>query len=452
MELPSRDVETPSDRVRGTALSRRRLLGAAGIAAASGFAGCVDSPSVFGDRVGADDDVSLFHGGLRRLGYYPDETVPDSVRVSWSVPLNEVGHTAAKASPVPTPDGETIVFAGDNGRVYAYAPNGELQWSTPTGATDLGFHGSAAIVGDTAYIGGYDGDLYAFDIDGGEIVWRTRASRLDDALAIGSSPAYYDGSLYVVSEYGSPSTGTLWEIDPNTGEPTWSDDRMWGQPHPSPTIDLETGRIVAGSNDGVLYGWAFPSLEFEWEFQADAVGDEREGGAFREGAEIKGTAAAYDGYGYVGSWDNHFYCIDLEDGSEGWSFETGGSIMSNPAVDTDAGIVYMGSDDGFVYALEADSGEEVWSTDVDGRVIGALSVTAETVLAGSYDTHLYALDKETGDRRWRVENRGRVTSAPVPVDGRIYYAERGVFSNYYDDDAETVLEEPGHAYCLVADE
>jgi hypothetical protein len=30
----------------------------------------------------------------------------------------------------------------------------------------------------------------------------------------------------------------------------------------------------------------------------------------------------------------------------------------------------------------------------------------------------------------------------------LYYAERAVFSNYYDDDAETVLEEPGHAYCL----
>jgi len=40
----------------------------------------------------------------------------------------------------------------------------------------------------------------------------------------------------------------------------------------------------------------------------------------------------------------------------------------------------------------------------------------------------------------------------MPVDGRIYYAERAVFSNYYDDDEETVLEEPGHAYCLVADE
>ncbi|WP_121741193.1 outer membrane protein assembly factor BamB family protein [Natronorubrum halophilum] len=460
-----RDRESPD----GT--SRRRLLRLTGTAGVTGLAGCVELPNTLGDsadgtdgRCGSgsdpvdsvseyathpDDDVSLFRRGLRRLGYFPDEVVPSSVRVNWTFPINYVGHTAAKSSPVPTPDGETIVFAGDSGWVHAYAPNGEKRWSTLTGATKLGFHGSAAVVGDTAYIGGYDGDLYALAIETGEIVWRTRSEDLEGTLAIGSSPAYYDGVLYVIVEYGSPSSGALWAFDAETGEALRRDDRIWGQAHPSPTIDLDAGRILAGSNDGVVYCWEFPSLEFAWEFQADADGEQREGGAFRAGAEIKGTVAAHDGYGYVGSWDNNFYCIDLADGSQEWVFETDGSIMSNPAVDVDEDIVYAGSDDNHVYALDAGSGELLWSADVNGRVIGALTVTAGTVLVGSYDSHLYALDKATGERCWRVQNRGRVTSAPVPVDGRIYYAERGAFSNYYDDDAETVLDDPGHAYCLV---
>ncbi|WP_425600924.1 PQQ-binding-like beta-propeller repeat protein [Haloterrigena alkaliphila] len=403
-----------------------------------------------------NENVSMFRRGLRRLGYFPDEVVPESVRVNWTFPINYVGHTAAKASPVPTPDGETIVFAGDSGWVHAYAPNGEKRWATLTGATELGFHGSAAIVDDTVYIGGYDGDLYALDRETGDLVWRTRSRDLEGTLAIGSSPAYYDGRLYVIAEYGSPSSGALWEIDPETGEPTWSDDRIWGQPHPSPTIDLDAGRILAGSNDGVVYCWAFPSLQFAWSFQTGGEGgpdgESKADGAFRLGAQIKGTVAAHDGYGYVGSWDDTFYCIDLEDGTEEWAFETDGSIMANPAVDVDEDVVYMGNDDGAVYAIDAKSGEELWSADVGGRVIGGLSVTAGSVLVGSYDSHLYAFDKETGGQCWRVENRGRVTSAPVPVDGRIYYAERAVFSNYYDDDKETTMDEPGHAYCLVADE
>jgi outer membrane protein assembly factor BamB len=446
---------------------RRQFLRATGAIATAGLAGCAlweptDEPdseaAAEADDVSTyvthpEDNVAMFGRGLRRLSYYPDETVPDEVSVNWSFPINNVGHAAAKSSPLPTLDGETIVMAGDTGFVHGVRPSGEPRWLTETGATDLGFHGSPAIVDDTAYIGGYDGDLYAIDVTDGEIVWRTRSHELENTLAIGSSPAYYDGTLYVIAEYGSPSSGALWTFDAATGEPTWHDDRIWGQPHPSPTIDLEAGRICAGSNDGVLYCWEFPSLEFAWEFQTGGEdgpdGEEQAGGEFRHGAEIKGAAAAHDGYAYVGSWDEHFYCIDLEDGSEAWSFDLGHRSMANPALDPEADVVYTGSNNERVHALDCETGDELWSADVGGAVIGALTITAETVLVGSYDTHLYALDRETGERRWRVENRGHVTSAAVPHDGRIYYAERGVFSNYWDDDEEEVLVEPGHAYCLV---
>jgi len=36
----------------------------------------------------------------------------------------------------------------------------------------------------------------------------------------------------------------------------------------------------------------------------------------------------------------------------------------------------------------------------------------------------------------------------VPLDGRIFYAERADLSGYWDDDAETVLEERGRVYGL----
>nr|WP_226480943.1 PQQ-binding-like beta-propeller repeat protein [Natrinema amylolyticum] len=454
-------------------MTRRRLLCTAGTAGTIGLAGCVgreyrsppDCSTVAaaaetGDGyvpLPADEDISMFRRGLRRYGYYPDETVPSDVRVDWSFPTNRIGHTAAKSTPRPTPDGETILIASDTGRIDAVTPSGERRWRIDTGASrSLGFHGTPAIVDGTAYIGGYDGDCYAVDIDSGDVIWRTAAREFGGAIAIGSSPAYIDGNLYLLAEYSDPASGTLWELDAATGNPTWSDDRLWGMPHPSPAIDCETGRLVTGSNDGVVYCWEFPSLEFAWSFQAGGGGgpdgESMAGGRFNLGAQIKGTIPTYDGAAFVGSWDGRFYRLDLADGSEEWSFETGNIVMSNPAIDPRQGVVYVGSDDDHVYALDTATGDELWSADVGGRVIGSITATAETILVGSYDTHLYALDRATGDRRWRVENRGHVTSGAIPRGDRIYYAERGVFSNYYDDDEETVLEEPGHAYCLVPDE
>ncbi|ELY80499.1 outer membrane protein assembly factor BamB family protein [Natrinema pallidum] len=469
------DAEVDRDRSEagGARVSRRTLLGTAATAGAVGLAGCTArqyrSPPDCGAVASAadaadgyvplpaDDDRSMFRRGLRRYGYYPDATVPETVRKAWSIPVNRIGHTAAKSTPRPTPDGETILVAGDTGTIHAVAPTGERRWTLETGAgRSLGFHGTPAIVGDTAYIGGYDGELYAVDVPTGDIVWHTRTRDFGDAIAIGSSPAYVDGSLYLLTEHKNPASGALWEIDAATGNPTWSDDRLWGMPHPSPAIDCETGRLVTGSNDGVVYCWEFPSLEFAWSFQAGGEGgpdgEPMAGGRFDLGAQIKGTIPVYDGAAFAGSWDGHFYRLDLADGSEEWSFDTGEVVMSNPAIDPKQGIVYVGSDDHHVYALDTETGDELWSTDVGGRVIGSITATAETILVGSYDTHLYALDRETGDRRWRVENRGHVTSGAIPRGNRIYYAERGDFSYYYDDDEETVLEEPGHAYCLVPDD
>ncbi|GAB3674983.1 outer membrane protein assembly factor BamB family protein [Halopiger thermotolerans] len=450
--------------------TRRQLLATVGAGSIVGFAGCAadyarsipDCGRATADAAGptvprpVDDDVSMFRRGLRRYGYYPEETVPDDVTVNWEFPVNRISHTAAKSTPRPTPDGETILIASDTGRIHAVTPDGERRWLLETAAgTSLGFHGTPAIVGDTAYIGGYDGALYAVDIDAGELLWRTSTRDFDGSIAIGSSPAYIDGTLYVMAEYSDPDSGALWEVDAATGNPTWHDDDIWGMPHPSPAIDCDAGRLVSGSNDGVVYAWEFPSLERAWTFQADVDAgpnlDEEADGPFSLGAQIKGTIPVYDGAAFAGSWDGHFYRLDLEDGSEEWSFETGEIVMSNPAIDPEAGIVYVGSADHHVYALEADTGEELWAANVGGSVIGSITATAETILVGSYDTHLYALDRDTGERRWRVENRGHVTSGAIPRDGRIYYAERGAFSGYYDDE-KTVLEAPGHAYCLVADE
>ena len=55
--------------------------------------------------------------------------------------------------------------------------------------------------GSVVTIGAYDGVCYAFDVESGETVWRTRRANLDGSIAIGSSPAYWDGVICDVRIY-----------------------------------------------------------------------------------------------------------------------------------------------------------------------------------------------------------------------------------------------------------
>jgi outer membrane protein assembly factor BamB len=436
--------------------SRRAVLSTLGGAMTIGLAGCLGDPgpptydltqSSFdpeptpGEQaIPTDDGITMFRRGLRRLGYYPEATIPDSVEFDWHHPVNYIGHNAPKASPLPTPDGETIIVPADTGKIHAFAPDGTEQWTTQTQATRQGFHATPVIVDGTAYLGGYDGAnigqeaaMYAVDTATGEIEWRTE--EMDGSVAIGSSAGYWDGYLFVIVEHRHPEQkGELWVFDAETGEPLQSDDRIEGMPHPTVAIDPAHERLVTGSNDGRVYAWEFPSLNFAWSYKTDA--------------QVKGPIATYNGTAIVGSWDHHIYGLDLDDGTKQWSVETDGVVMSAPGIDPTEGIAYVGSDDWHLYAIDIETGDVQWATNLYGRLMGGITVTPETVLAGTTAAELCAVEKTTGELRWFVETYGHVTSAPVPHNDRIYLTERAVVSGYWDDDKETTTETPGHIYCV----
>jgi eukaryotic-like serine/threonine-protein kinase len=57
---------------------------------------------------------------------------------------------------------------------------------------------------------------------------------------------------------------------------------------------------------------------------------------------------------YVGSRDRRIYALNEMTGVKKWSYRTGGSIHSSPAVAN--GMVYVGSTDGKLYCFSLDPG------------------------------------------------------------------------------------------------
>ncbi|OYR73768.1 outer membrane protein assembly factor BamB family protein [Halorubrum ezzemoulense] len=430
------------------ARSRREWLAAVGAATTTAAAGCasLDNPPVDEPREAPDVDpgagdatrqtippgVAQFRSSLERWGYYPDETVADAVEEAWRIPAVNTGdHSAAKASAVPTPDGG-VVLPGDTGDLLAITTDGDVRWRGETDAGGRGIHGTPAVADGRAYVGAYDGVLYAFALDSGDLEWST-----DLGGSIGSSPLYLDGELYVSVEFPNPE-GRLFAVDAATGDVTWEepDHRPTDHPHSSPAISLAAGRMVCGSNDGYCYCWSFPELEFQWRFATDPP-------ASNDG-EIKGPIATYDGAAFFGSWDFNVYRVDLETGEEDWRFETGDLSMTGPAIDPERDVVYMGSHDDHLYALDAATGDVEWRFRTGRPLTGCATVAGDRVLTGSKDGTLYALEADSGDEVWRVDHEGWITSAPRVVDGEIYYAERAPDPEGGDTD--------GGGYKLVAAE
>ncbi|MDY6819471.1 MAG: PQQ-binding-like beta-propeller repeat protein [Halobacteriales archaeon] len=361
---------------------------------------------------------SIFRSDIQRTGYWPDRTVPDAVELAWSIPgINKGDHSAAKSSPL-VYDG-AIITPGDVGTVFSFSPAGDLNWARALHPSGFGTHATPAIVAGTVYTTAYDGAVYAIDAASGTLNWRTKV-----ADAIGSSPAYYDGVLYVATEFYDPSGGMV-ALDAVTGDLLWEDNRMTDHAHSITGIDPVTGTFAAGCNDGDLYVWDLETREFR--------------GRFETGNAIKGPICIHDGTAIFGSWDERIYAVDLEELSTVWTVKTPDFVMSGAGVHPELGAAYIGGHDHEVRSIDIASGDVRWTYDTGGLITGSPVVTPETVLVGSYDDTLYAFDADTGEVRWEFGvPDGWVTSSPAIHDDAIYFTERAT------DDTT------GHLYKLTA--
>ncbi len=415
----------PSDTGR---VSRRGFL-AAGVAAVgtSASGGCltlapqsppeqVEEPTAE-SRALPERPATIFRADVERTGYWPGESVPGAVELSWSIPgINTGDHTAAKSSPLYY-DG-AVIAPGDTGTVHSFAPSGERNWSASLFPSTRGTHSTPAIVEEYVFTAGYDGAAYAFHAETGEEIWRTEVSD-----AIGSSPVYYDGLVYVATEFYTPSGGIV-ALDAATGAVRWEDTRVTDHAHSQTGLDPAAGVFAAGSNDGSLYVWDLATRDFR--------------GTFETGGAVKGPVCMYDGLAVFGSWDHAVYAVDTATLTEVWRYETGGKVMAGAARHPDSGLLVVGSHDGHVHAVDAATGEGQWRFDTGGLVVGSPNVVGDTVLSGSYSTTLYAIDVRTGERRWAFTGPdGWVTGTPAVHDGAVYVTERAT------DDTS------GHLYRLV---
>lgn len=166
-----------------------------------------------------------------------------------------------------------------------------------------------------------------------------------------------------------------------------------------------------------------------------------------------------DGTVFIGGTDGTLYALGADDGTETWSFQTGGPILSSPTVV--GRVVFVGNRDGRVYGVTTDTADEQWefttwlvlaSPTVVGRsvLVGnatelhAVSRTGgveswlgdvfllwstpvaveNTIYAGDVDGAVHALDGESGELEWSFSASRGIQSAPTVANGSVFVGSR----------------------------
>ncbi|MGD2142934.1 MAG: serine/threonine-protein kinase [Anaerolineae bacterium] len=324
---------------------------------------------------------------------------------------------SAKAATGATVFGAPAVAGSKISPIWRFACEDEIR-STP------------AVHGGALYVGAYDRNLYALELETGEFCWKYPTD-----AGIAASPIVYEGAVFIGS-----ADRVLYAIDAQTGRIRWTcptEGKVWSSPNAA------FGHVFFGSDDRHLYAVNVLGGRVAWKFPADgmvrsspAIDEEAiyvgcEAGIvyaidtggnprwrFRARRGVTSSPACTDEMVYVGGQDRYVYGLDIRSGWLAWRYRTDGPVISSPTVCE--GMVLIGSADSHLYALDGESGNLVWRHPTDGQVTSSPAVFEGAVYFGSVDGCVYSVDVETGELRWRFQTDGPVTSSPNAVDGVIY--------------------------------
>jgi outer membrane protein assembly factor BamB len=337
----------PGDRATIRAREGRRLLALAAVAvlaaAAAGCGAAADPPRPAANREWAGPNADPTN--TRRVEGPIDADSVSRLRVAWTYPMR-AGITATPALV------GGVAYAQDMAsNVYALElDSGQLLWRHHYGVIDNGPNG--VNVADGRVYGATNADAFALDQATGRKLWRRKLVRRPGE-GIDIAPGYHDGTVYVSTvPAAGGNIGTLWALDGATGKPRWTWEQvprsLWGHPE-------------VNGGGGM---WHPPAFDGHGGVYADIANP----------VPWPGLPQAPWGTSRPGPnrWNNSIVKLDEDTGRLIW----GRQVLPHDVYDWDlqCPVILATVDDreiaiaagkmGFVYAFDAGNGELLWKRSV----------------------------------------------------------------------------------------
>lgn len=260
--------------------------------------------------------------------------------------------------------------------------------------SDQAVYGTPAISDGIAYVGSYDGTLYALNLTDGNDVWVKQG--VGDGGPIVGGPAVGDGLVVVGS-----SDGALYAFDAADGSFLWTfhtGNSIWATPV------VTDGRIFFGSMDHSVYALDLDG-QLIWEFSTAGA--------------VTAEPLVKDGRVYIGSFSSDFYALDAETGQQVWKFPDANNWYWSRAV-ANGDTLFVGSTDGNLYALDSSSGRVRWVFPTDGSIVGSPALVGDRVAVASTDGRVRLVTQQDGLDETQC-NVGTSIKAPLTAEGNVLY-------------------------------
>jgi outer membrane protein assembly factor BamB len=136
------------------------------------------------------------------------------------------------------------------------------------------------------------------------------------------------------------------------------------------------------------------------------------------GYTIASTPAVWKDLAIVGDVSGKVRAFDLKTGKVQWEFQTQNAVYSTPDVSGD--VVVFGSTDCNIYALHASDGKLIWRFTTDRPIVACPRIAEGTVYIGSGEGTFRAIDLASGKLTWGFDGlSGFVETKPLVYNGKV---------------------------------
>lgn len=325
------------------------------------------------------------------------------VQHAWSASVGDKKEVALRLGLGASVADNRVYAAGHKGDVRAFDLNtGHVVWRTKVKAP---LSGGTAASSDLVLIGTSDGQLFALDAATGKSRWNVRLN--GEVLA----PAAIGAKMIVVRTVD----GKLRALSPADGHELWTQQQqvprlsLRGTATPVIVGDLvlcgfDNGKVVAvNSADGSL----------QWEASVAPPHGRTE---LERLVDIDSAVGVAGHDVYAVSFQGKVAMLALDTGQVWWSHDA----SSYRGLGRDDETLYLADADGEIVALKARTGAEVWRQNaLLHRGLSPLAVTDDSIVVGDFQGYVHWIDKATGALAARVSADGvRISTAPL-IEGNL---------------------------------